>query len=183
MGDLQNNIPARATLPMDQGPETRLRSTRKRKMWPHKLWMKLFQARRKLRRALNASANLTSRWAREKQELVDRYEEQVAYERARADRIQEEMLSRFVQFAGKQQPIMWTDLEQGVLDPRFKAKPDPGKPEDALNTEAYQRFVDAREVFWAEGEEDGRSPAEIKEKWEEIKDSVIDDVMGGAPIG
>jgi len=103
--------------------------TRTRRIWPHKLWIELFRARRKLQRALKEQRRLerTLRVGLEAQ--ADRYEEQLALERSRFSQMQTEWSSRLVQMAGLH-PILMTDLQAGVTDPKFKPKVDDGLPTD-----------------------------------------------------
>lgn len=144
----------------------------KRKIWPMKLWIKLFQARRLARRLQRKLDVLQEGHASEVAAIKDRYEEHLAYERARTDRLQTEWASRFVQLF-KQQPMLVADLDSDMTDPRYRHRP---KPEDILGGDAFTKFEEEKERFWEEGVQMGLSPAAIQERWKEVAPQVIEEI-------
>jgi hypothetical protein len=104
--------------------------------------------------------------------LTARYEKHLALERSRNDQIQTEWGSRFVQLF-KLNPMLVTDIETGMTDPRFRHEPS---PQDMMGADAYARFDEEKHRFWEEGVAAGFSDAAIRERWKEVSAEVIEDI-------
>lgn len=161
---------------MDDRQETRPVAPRVRRVWPHKLWVRLFQSRRSSRRLQRQLRSVEARHREVLEQVAARYEEQVALERARFDQMQQEWSSRFVQLAGLQ-PMLVTDLAGTTTDPRYRQKPDDGDVLDLLNEAQHARYLDEKERFFEEGIAQGASPAEVRARWKDAQEQVIDDIL------
>jgi len=161
---------------MDDRAPTRHGAPRMKRVWPHKMWIELFRARRKLRRALKERRRLEEHMRVELKALTERYEEQLALERSRFSQMQTEWSSRLVQLAGLN-PMLLTDLESSVTDPKYRAKPDDGLALDLLSESQHERYTQEKERFFTEGIEIGNSPAQVRERWKAVSEQVIEDIM------
>jgi hypothetical protein len=144
----------------------------RKRIWPHKLWIRLFQARRLARRLQRKLDVIQTRHADEVAAIKDHYEEHIAIERARGDRIQTEMTSRLLQ-AMRLQPMLVTDLDEDITNPKFRYQP---KPEDVMSADAAERYAEEKERFFEEGVQNGLSLAAIMERWKEVEPQVIEEI-------
>lgn len=148
-----------------------------RKIWPFRLWVELFRARRYARRLSRKFRQLERSHLEDTSSLTARYEEELALQRSRYDQMQTELTSRILQ-AVKLQPVLITDLEQGITNPKFRQKPVDGDVEDLLSGPQLERFEAEKERFFSEGIDMGLSPAEIKERWNNTaKEAVLEDML------
>lgn len=139
------------------------------------------QARRKARRLERQLSKERADWARRREELVERYEHHLALERGRFNRMQAEMVGKICQLA-KLDPPALADIEEDILDPRWRKSDEEPTLLDTMGQETYRAYVDRRESFWEEGEEMGCSPAEIRQRWNAVKPLVIKEMTEGEII-
>lgn len=149
---------------------------RRRKIWPHKIWSRLFQVKRSERRLQRKFKAAAESHVKELAELRARHEEQLELERSRFFQMQAHWASRFIE-AFKLEPLQITDLEAGVTDPKYRVKPTDPDPEEMLQGSAFERFQEEKERFFTEGVSKGVSPAGIMERWKEVKTQILEDLM------
>jgi hypothetical protein len=171
----------------EQNTPTGRPERRVKRIWPWQLWRAARIARRRERRALTQLAEARESFARERASLVDRYEEALAVERQRNYAIQLEASNKLLELV-KVTPMVVSsvnELKDDVSDPKIRteARDTDAELERVMGPQASEIFQSRRDEFWEEGRESGATEAEIIDKWNAIKNRVIDDSLDAAGLG
>ena|SRR5690349_13972442 len=141
-----------------------------------RIWIRMAIARRALRRVELQLKQQAIAYQERESALIERYELALATERNNVQLLHKEWADRFLQL-NKLQPMFVDNNE--VSSPRISSpNTSTSNLEETMDYDTRQLYLDRKDQFWEDGEADNFSPAEIKARWEQIKNEVIMDVSG-----
>lgn len=141
-----------------------------------RLWGRVIWHRRQFKRLKKALKVQEESSKREIKSLTKHYEQQLAVERVRNESINTEWANRFLQH----NKLASLGISTTLLTEKAALKVIP-EYQDTQNDETltYNQNIELQERmdhFYSQGQELNRSPLEIRNRWEDIKEDVIADI-------
>jgi hypothetical protein len=138
--------------------------------------------KRKYRNLKNHFAEYRQKQDSEKKALTAHYELQLAMERTRNESLHAEWANRFLQL----QKLSGLGVTTSLIEERAALKlPEAlrtleSNDEESLSPSQYLEYQDRKQLFYQQGAEIGKSPSEINNRWEDVKQQIVADIRMAA---
>lgn len=140
-----------------------------------RLWARACRARRSFKRTKRQFELYKIEKDREKDRLIKHYERQLSLERTRNESLHLAWADRWLQ----RDKLTSLGITSSLIEEKAQAKlapPDESRPEEGLNSDQFFELMTRKDQFFENGRELGKSSAEIENRWNDIKESVVSDV-------